>query len=307
MPFILKKFRTVKGKKLHQFLINDVGVTSSFAQKLIAKGRIFDENKRQIKTNEFLDCNFIEISLFEGQTKGLNPTFITSDFAIFDKPSGIMVHPISKNTQYTLLDEIRYHFGDEANLAHRIDLETSGLVLVSRHKKSDIILKNMFEKRDYKKEYLAIVEGKISKNLKIQTPIKKAIDSKIGVKMQISCNGKKSLTFIKPISYNPKNNQTFIKAIPKTGRQHQIRVHLHSIGHRIIGDPIYGMDENIADRYLTKRLSPQERIKFIGHSRLLLHSHSLEFRYKDKNYKILSDKSFFDRGALPNNNPNPAT
>ena len=292
MPFILKKFKTIKGKKIQQFLINEVGVSSSFAQKLIAKGRVFGQNKRQIKTNEFLTCDFIEISIFEGQTKGLKPIFVTSDFAVFDKPSGIMVHPISKNTQYTLLDEIRYHFGNDANLAHRIDLETSGLVLVSRDKKSDIILKNMFENRDYKKEYLAIVEGKIEENLKIETPIKKAIDSKIGVKMQISNDGKKSLTFIKPISYHLEKNQTLVKAIPLTGRQHQIRVHLHSIGHRIIGDPIYGIDENIADKYLTKKLSQKERIKIIGNSRLLLHSYSLEFQYKEKNYKIISDPHF---------------
>ena len=101
MPFILKKFKTIKGKKIQQFLINEVGVSSSFAQKLIAKGRVFGQNKRQIKTNEFLTCDFIEISIFEGQTKGLKPIFVTSDFAVFDKPSGIMVHPISKNTQYT--------------------------------------------------------------------------------------------------------------------------------------------------------------------------------------------------------------
>ena len=291
MPFVLKKFPSIKGKKIQQFLIDEVGLSISTSQKLIAKGRVFDEHQRRIQNSEKLKGEYVQVALFEGQTRGLKPLFTTNDFALFDKPSGIMVHPTSKDTAYTLLDEIRYHFGDNANLAHRIDLETSGLVLVTRSKHSDIILKEMFENKLYKKEYLAIVEGKIDKNIDIDTSIKKSTNSKIGVKMTTATDGKESLTYIKPISYDSVKNQTFVKAIPHTGRQHQIRVHLDSIGHRIVGDPIYGICEDIADRYLLKQLELEERLSVTGASRLLLHANNLEFDYNDICYKIYSKLS----------------
>ena len=141
LPFILKRFKTIAGQKVQNFLQNEVGLSISQSQKLLAKGRVFDENHQKLQNGQLLKCKYINVALFEGHTRGLNPIFTTKDFAIFDKPSGIMVHPISRDTKYTLLDEIRYHFGEKANLAHRIDLETSGLVLVTRNRLADIDLK----------------------------------------------------------------------------------------------------------------------------------------------------------------------
>jgi len=291
LPFVLKKFPSIKGKKIQLFLLNEVGLTMSVSQKLLAKGRVFDENGTRLQNGQTLKGEFVSVAIFEGQTRGLNPLFNTKDFAIFDKPSGIMVHPTSKDTQYSLLDEIRYHFGDTANLAHRIDMETSGLVLVTKNKISDIYLKTMFEDKKYKKIYHALVKGEIKDKITIATPITKD-GGKIGVKMKISSNGKESKTIITPLSYNIQTNQTLVQASPLTGRQHQIRIHLHSIGHTIVGDPIYGVDENIADDYLCKRLSDENRMKYIGHSRLMLHALNLEFEYDDVAYNIYSKQSF---------------
>ena len=291
MPFVLKKFTSVKGKKIQQFLIDEVGLTISSSQKLLAKCRVFDENNKVLQNGEKLKCSFIQVAMFEGQTRGLKPLFDTEDFAIFDKPSGVIVHPTSRNTEYSLLDEIRYHFGDNANLAHRIDQETSGLVLITKNKSSDIILKEMFENKQYKKRYLAFVKGKINKDIKIDIGIKKATNSKIGVKMTTATDGKVSVTYVKPIKYDKQKNQTLIEVTPITGRQHQIRVHLDSIGHSIVGDPIYGVNEDIADKYLLKKLTLEERLDTIGHERLLLHANYLEFRYKEINYKIYSKLS----------------
>lgn len=292
MPFILKEFLAIKDKKIQQFLIDEVGLSISMSQKLIAKCRVFDENNKVLQNGEKLKCKLVKVALFEGITRGLNPIFNTQDFALFDKPSGVMVHPTSRNTEYTLLDEIRYHFGDNANLAHRIDQETSGLVLVTKNKYSDIILKEMFENKQYKKHYLAIVKGKIDKDITIDLGIKKAQNSKIGVKMITANDGKESLTYIRPLEYNKQLNQTLVRATPVTGRQHQIRVHLDSIGHSIVGDPIYGVDEDIADRYLLKRLSYKDRMKYIGYNRLLLHANYLEFGFNNKIYKIYSKLKF---------------
>jgi len=291
MPFVLKKFPAIKGKKIQQFLLNEVGLTMSSSQKLLAKKRVFDDQGNILQNGQVLKCDYIEVAVFEGHTRGLTPIFQANDFAIFDKPSGVMVHPTSRNTEYTLLDEIRYHFGNDANLAHRIDAETSGLVLVTKNRYADMILKTMFEEKEYSKEYLAIVKGELKEDIVINNPISKS-KGMIGVKMTTENeNGKESTTYIYPLKFNTKNNTTLVKAVPITGRQHQIRVHLDSIGHTILGDPIYGIDEKIADQYLCKELSDDKRLKYTGASRLMLHANNLAFNYKDINYNIYSKQS----------------
>lgn len=293
MPFILKRFDIVenKHKKIQHFLTDSCGFNISTAQKLVSKSRVFDIDAKRYGMSQKVHGDFIDVAVFEGQTRGLKPLFQTKDFAFFDKPSGLMVHPSSKNTAYTLLDEIRYHFGEDANLGHRIDQETSGLVLITRNKYSDILLKDMFENKLYKKEYVAVVQGKLQKTINIDSPIKKDTNSSIGVKMCCSSDGKESLTVIEPISYDIVKNQTLVKAMPHTGRQHQIRVHLDFIGHTIVGDPIYGVDEKYADMYLNKVLSQEDRIKIIGNRRLLLHANKMEFKYNNLYYSINSKLS----------------
>ncbi len=291
MPFVLKKYKAVAGKKIQLFLLNEVGLSMSVSQKLLSRGRVFDEDGKRFQNGQTLKDGYVSVAVFEGQTRGLKPIFNTSDFAIFDKPSGVMVHPTSKDTTYSLLDEIRYHFGETANLAHRIDQETSGLVLVTKNKVADIFLKTMFEDKKYKKSYKAYVKGHIKESLKIGSGIKKD-GGKIGVKMKVALDGKESLTFINPINYDEKNDITLVEAIPHTGRQHQLRVHLNSIGHPIVGDPIYAVNEEIADKYLCKNLSKDERMKHIGYHRLMLHANYLEFKYNDKIYKVYSKQEF---------------
>ena len=292
MPFVLKKYNIKEKKKIQLFLLSDVGLTMSMSQKLLAKKRVFDENGEYLSNGQMIKGKYIKIALFEGITKGLKPIFNTEDFAIFDKPSGIMVHPTSRITKYTLLDEIRYHFGESANLSHRIDVETSGLVLVSKHKYSDIILKTMFENKKYIKEYAAIVRGFIKEQITINKPISKS-NGIIGVKMTTeNIIGKESITIIEPVKYYKEKNITLIKAIPITGRQHQIRVHLNSIGHTILGDPIYGVNEIIADEYLCKRLTNEKRLKYTNATRLMLHAENLTFKYKNRTYNIWSRAKF---------------
>jgi len=106
-------------------------------------------------------------------------------------------------------------------------------------------------------------------------------------------SGKASTTHIKPLKFNKQDDTTLVEAIPITGRQHQIRVHLDSIGHTILGDPIYGVDDQIADEYLRKILSDEKRIELIGAKRLMLHANNLLFVYKDKEYDITSKFSKF--------------
>ena len=287
MPFILKKHKAIKDKKIQIFLIHDLKIDPKIGQRLTSKGRIFDENMNTINTGETIPTEYIYIAVFEGVSRGLKPLIEFNDFAIFDKPTNLMVHPISKNTPYSLLDEIRFHFGENANLIHRIDAETSGLIIVGKNKKSEIALKEMFQDKKYHKSYLAIAQGHIKEEIRID----KGLDREglvIGVRMKVCDDGKESVTIIKPLKYNKEKDLTLIEAIPLTGRQHQIRVHLYSIGHRILGDPIYGVDDENAENYLNKTLSEEDRFEVTKSNRLWLHANYLEFTYKDITYKIFS-------------------
>ena len=294
MPFILKKYQAIKDKKLSLFLLQDLKIDHRLAQRIASKGRIFDEEMNTIAPSDNIPTDYIYMAVFEGITRGLKPLLEFEDFAIFDKPTHLMVHPISKSTPYSLLDEIRFHFGEDANLIHRIDAETSGLIIVGKNKKSEIELKEMFQDKKYHKSYLAIVQGQIKEELQID----KGLDREgllIGVRMKVCEEGKESVTVIKPISYNKEKNITLIEALPLTERQHQIRVHLYSEGHRILGDPIYGVDDENAENYLNKTLSDEDRFAVTNSHRLWLHANYLEFTYKEVTYKVYSkNKDIFN-------------
>lgn len=292
MPYIRKEFTTIRNKPIELFLKEDVNIDTTLSFELLKKGKIFDENNRRIQQNEKLKCKHIYLKIFEPQSKDLKPIFENFFFAIFDKPSGLLVHPENTNSdKYTLLDEIRYLFKNDASLVHRIDKETSGLILVSKNKYSEAVLKPMFENKEYKKSYKAIVKGEISQKLFIDENIDSS-NGKIKIKMQINKNGKSSQTIITPIKYNKEKNQTLIEAIPLTGRQHQIRVHLDFIGHNIIGDPIYGIDEDVANKILLNTLSVEDRIKYTKSERLLLQADYLEFNFLGITYKFSSKQKF---------------
>ena len=157
MPYIKKEFKTIKGEKIEDFL-ETLNLDLKLTLTLLEKGKITDENNKRLQKNQIIKSNFIYIIIFEPITKSLKPIFDSFHFAIFDKPSGIMVHPSSHQLNvYTLLDEIKYQLGEKASLVHRIDAETSGLVLVSKNAFSDMVLKNMFEEKQYIKKYLACI------------------------------------------------------------------------------------------------------------------------------------------------------
>ena len=293
MPYVLKQYEAIKGEKIEDFLLSVVKLPSVLASKLLAKGRIIDDKKRRLQKGHVLKSGFVEVSIFEAITKGLTPIFQTEHFAIFDKPSGLLVHPVARSSKYTLLDEIRFQFGEEASLIHRIDCETSGLVLVSKNKYAEMMLNSVFENREVVKKYRALVEKEISQEIKIEKKITNA-EGLIKIKMQTASNGKESTTLIKPIKFDKNRNQTIIEAIPYTGRQHQIRVHLDSISHRIVGDPIYGVDEVVVDKLLKKQMSQSERIKITGNKRLMLHAYSLEFIFLKRTYNFCSQQKVFD-------------
>ena len=225
---------------------------------------------------------------------GKKPLFETPDFALFEKPSGVLVHPTTYRTPYSMLDEIRHLYGPDANAVHRIDMETSGLLLASRNKAAEKRLKTLFERRDVSKDYLAWVHGKMENSVRVDVPLRQNQDfSTIKLKMLIDPDGKPASTLIKPLHYDLDHDATLVEAIPLTGRQHQIRVHLFHVKHPILGDPIYGVPTEAAIRYLDKVLSPEERNYFMGAPRLLLHAYRLSFTDKGIRYELKSEYDFF--------------
>lgn len=296
MPFVTKKLHAPTRQKAVLFLIHELGLSQSEAQRLVAKGRLSQNGIVMSNQAGFIEGDF-DFICFEPLSLGLDPTFVANDFAVYDKPSGVLVHPQSRRTPYSLSDEIKHRFGHDANVAHRIDQETSGLVLVSRNKTSETVLKLLFEDRQITKRYRAMVHGHLEHPLDIQEPLLRKEDTCTLVRMVVKVHpeGKASRTYIKPLRYFPELNMTLVEASPFTGRTHQIRVHLFHVKHPIVGDPIYGQEEADIIRFLDKELSEDERHNKSGATRLLLHAHSLEFEYEGNRYYIVSQEDFLAR------------
>lgn len=292
MPYIKKEFQITKSIKIEDFL-QTIDVDLKLSLSLLEKGKITDKSNNRVQKNQIIKSDFIYITIFEPISKGLKPIFETFHFAVFDKPSGITVHPQSHQIGlYTLLDEIRFYLGNKASLVHRIDTETSGLVLVAKNAFSDMLFKAMFEKKQFVKRYKALVEGRIETSQKIDIPISND-NGLIKLKMKTSPNGKESTTLINPIFYDDTKKQTLVEAIPLTGRQHQIRVHLNSIGHKIVGDFLYGVEEKFADDFFKNKISQEERVKITKAKRVMLQADYLEFEFLDNIYKFSSKQTLY--------------
>ncbi len=295
MPFILKKMFVPQKQRAFLFFIKELGYTQKEAQRFIARGRLLINGEIMDKSSQEIEGE-IEFIYFEPITRGLKVHDEYDEFVVFDKPSGVLIHPQNRNTPYSLIDELKYQFGRDANIAHRIDQETSGLVLCSKNKKSERDIKMMFQERDMKKKYLAMVHGELKDDITIEAPLLRKQDESAIVRMVVKVHedGKESKTFIKPLKYFSDKNMTLVECFPLTGRQHQIRVHLFHVKHPIVGDPIYGQSEYDIVKFLDKELTQDERIKNSGASRLLLHANELEFNLYNKNYFIESNVDFIN-------------
>jgi 23S rRNA pseudouridine1911/1915/1917 synthase len=293
MPFVRKKFHIEKKEKIFLYLMKEMGYSHKEAQSFISRGRILVNDEKVLKASTEIEGEF-EFIYFEPITKGLQPTFTEEEFVVFDKPSGVLVHPQTKATPYSLIDELKYQFGRDANIAHRIDKETSGLVLCATNKKSERDIKMMFQERDMSKKYLALVHGEFKESCVVDAPLLRFQDESAVVRMVIKVDekGKPSQTSFKPLRYFKEKDMTLVECSPHTGRQHQIRVHLFHVKHPIVGDPIYGQTKEDMIRFLDRELTPQDRVEKSGATRLLLHASELEFELYEKRYVIKSNVDF---------------
>jgi len=272
VPFVKKSFYIKKEIAAFIFLIRQFDMTQGEAQRLIDRGRLLVNGKSMTDKSARI-AGEVEVVYFEPKSKGIEPLFVHRDFLLFEKASGVLVHPKTMNTSYSMLDEIRAYAGKNANAVHRIDMETSGLLLASRNKAAERYLKNLFESRKIEKSYLAWVDGHIDGEFNVREALKVRNDySDNKHKVCVNSEGKSAETFFKPLEYDPVLDATLLACYPHTGRTHQIRVHLFHVKHPILGDPVYGCSFQAANRYLDGILSTEERMKEMGASRLLLHA-----------------------------------
>lgn len=172
---------------------------------------------------------------------GLTVLYEDRYFIVIDKPEGLLSVPLDDGRlKRNALSLLRRHYDTEQIYAvHRIDQETSGVLLFARGKQSEERFKDMFEKHDLKREYFAIVEGRIQEdagtwqNSLLELPSYRVIESE---------EGKNAITHFTVTRRSAK--YTYLKLLLETGRKHQIRVHCQMAGHPIVGDPRYGSVEN---------------------------------------------------------------
>ena len=290
MPYIHKFIAHAEGQKAYEILLRN-GYKMREAQRLIDKDRLICDGEVVSEKNALLSG---EICLIEYETnpRGLRPIFECEKFAVFDKPSGVLSHPNGRHCEYSLNDEIWSLYGREASVAHRLDCETSGLIVVGKDKNAVVNLKKLFENRQVYKSYVALAQGKISEILRIEANMDLANDyDDVKMRMRICEDGKSAVTEILPIEYFADIDATLVRAVPLTGRQHQIRLHLFHVEHKILGEPLYGLSRLQIEKILDKEMSESERILTTGTPRLLLHADEISFKFDGVEYKI---KSKFD-------------
>lgn len=302
MGYLYKKFFTTENKKAYQLVMQNLNYDLKKAQRFCDKNRviIFKNNvsKKLENTLNIEEINLTDIEIckknsiicgeyylliYECVSNNLKPIFENEYFAIFNKPSGVLSHPNGRNCEYSLNDEIWQKYGENASVAHRLDAATSGLIMVAKTKTANKELKELFAKQKIHKEYLALVCGNIKNDFCVSARLKN--DDDLKNKMQVSIDGKISQSEFIVIKNYPK--YTLLKAIPLTGRQHQLRVHLHYVGNKIAGDNLYGLTNKQARDILDKKISNIKEL--CGASRLCLHSARLKFTYKNQDYDFFND------------------
>lgn len=448
MGYEKRSLGSFEGRKIYEILLS-LGYDMKSAQRICDKHRVIDAEDQNLHKNSVAHGEIFLID-YKCEPRGLKPIFECDAFAAFDKPSGILSHPSGRNSPYNMYDEIWSLYGQDACVAHRLDLETSGILIVAKDKDAARELKECFEQRRVMKSYLALVQGDLQSvayngeiencyalgsyeicgskfvgdavslpnnisdlrdmralkgagdkfgfnilsngvsrglwrstlsggaqakfesgaptgdvggefkfdalsygvsdklkpaiamssadnghkpcalpaskslpatsmgcvNFKKFEPAKYAtfseklkflkdfegfvIDAPIApsdefadlkIRMKISRDGKEAITLIRPLRYFSDMDASLIECYPLTGRQHQIRLHLFAAGAPILGEPLYGLSREQAERILDKKMDETERIRTTGAPRLLLHANAICFELGGERYEI---KSKFD-------------
>ncbi len=208
---------------------------------------------------------------------------------VMDKPGWVVCHPSKNGPRSSLVGAARLHTGlDTLHLISRLDRETSGLVLLAKHKAAARTYQMALQERKVEKTYLALLEGELAEPITVNRRIARDGASPIHVKQAIrkSRTSQRALTHFEPLA--AANGFTLAKIKPETGRKHQIRVHAQGLGHSIIGDKIYGPDENLYLQFIETGWTPNMKSR-LHLPRQALHATKIIFQLPQPNgHKIFS-------------------
>ena len=264
-----------KGKRIDSFL-NEVieDATRSYIQKIIDGGYVEITGKKTTKSgNKLKGTETIVVNLPEDETLDLIPEDIPleiiyedSDIVIINKAPNMVVHPAHGNYNGTLVNALLYHIKDlstingviRPGIVHRLDKDTSGVIVVAKHDEAHTTLSDMFKEKTLEKTYVCIAKGIFKdKSGRIETLIGR--DPRDRKKMAVVTeNGKIAISNYEILDES--KNYSLVKIRIETGRTHQIRVHMKSLNHPILGDATYG---NSTD----------------GIARQMLHAYRLKFTH----------------------------
>ena len=223
----------------------------------------------------FLTLNQKQSNDWTAEKIPLNVVYEDEDILVINKQFGLVTHPGAGNWTGTLANALLYYDPalsrlDRAGIVHRLDKNTSGLMVVARNEKSQKYLVEQLQNHSVDREYSAIVYGHMIAGGTVDEPIGR--DSRDRVKQAVSQNGKEALTHYRAIDRF--KSHTHVKAILETGRTHQIRVHLSYVGHSLIGDPMYGGRVRFP-----KKASEELKKALLNFKRQALHSKKLTLKH----------------------------
>ena len=255
MEYIIDK-SNVK-KRLDKFILEqDLKITRSYIKKLIEDGNITVNGKIEKSGYSLKEKDVVKVVLkddvlldVKAQDIPLDILFEDNDIIIVNKPKGMVVNPANGNYEGTLVNALMYsHEGKlsgingkiRPGIVHRIDKDTSGILVVAKNDKAHKKLSDVFKEHDIKREYIALVKGIVKEdNFTIDLPIGRSIKDR--KKMAVTNkNSRKAVTHIEVLKRFYASNVTLVKATLETGRTHQIRVHMSYINHPLVGDEVYG-------------------------------------------------------------------
>ena len=242
-----------QGLRIDKYLANIFNDKSrSFIQGLIERKNVKINNK-VLKSNYRLK-NTVEIEIIipepeilsvEPENISIDVVYEDEDVIIVNKSQGMVVHPAPGNYSGTLVNALLYHCNDLSSIngvirpgiVHRIDKDTSGILVIAKNDDSHNKLSEQLKNHSMKREYYALIEGRLKNNSgTIDKPLGRCKNDRL--KMGVVENGKRAVTHYEVVERY--NGYTLVKCVLETGRTHQIRVHMASIGFPLVGDPLYG-------------------------------------------------------------------
>jgi len=250
---VLKVDENNIGIRLDKFVADNIkDLSRVYVQELIEEGYVTvnDKNsKSSYKTclDDEIIVTFKETTNYEVEAQDipLDIVYEDKDVIVINKERGMVVHPAPGNYKDTLVNALLYHCKDlstingvkRPGIVHRLDKDTSGLIMVAKNDYSHNFLANQLKDKTASRVYVALVHGNVHVNKGIiNAPIGR--DPKSRVKMAVVANGKEAITEFSVLKYY--KDFTLVECRLKTGRTHQIRVHMSYIGYPLVGDPLYG-------------------------------------------------------------------